>query len=77
MLFAPSPELFGELDFGQLYVALMELTIRQYERDYDDGDGPFQATYFFGTVSDRTDFGALETAEEYAGFQAEGDEAAA
>ncbi len=77
MLYAPAPELFGEVDFGQLYVALVELTIRQYERDYDDGDGPFQATYFFGTVADRTDFGPLEPVQEYADFQArEGEEAA-
>ncbi len=77
MLVTQRRELFGELDFERLYVALVELTIRQYERDYDDGDDPFQATYLFGTVADPADFGPFETVEEYADFQARAaDEAA-
>jgi hypothetical protein len=77
MLVTQRRELFGELDFERLYVVLAELTIRQYEREYDDGDGPFQATYFFGTITDAVDFGELETVEEYAEFQARASDEAA
>lgn len=66
MLFADAGEFFGIVDTERLYVALIEVTIRHWERDYEMGDGPFQTTYVFGTIIDAVDFGMIESAASYA-----------